>query len=72
MTTALDANARRRLRDLDERKVRAWGAYQESLRNLEGSEYDEAESRCWERLQRKLREVERQRAELVGHEPHRS
>ena len=67
MTTALDANARRRLRDLDERTVRAWSAYQESLRDLAGAEYDEAETRCWERLQRKLREVERQRAELVGH-----
>jgi hypothetical protein len=69
MTTALDANARRRLRDLDERTARAWSAYQESLRNLEGSEYDEAETRCWDRLQRKLREVERQRAELVGDVP---
>ena len=72
MTTVLDANARRRLRDLDERTARAWSAYQESLRDLEGVEYDEAESRCWERLQRKLREVERQRAELVGDEPQRS
>jgi Skp family chaperone for outer membrane proteins len=67
MTTTLDANARRRLRDLDERKARAWSAYQESLRDLEGTEYDEAESRCWDRLQRKLQEVERQRAELVAH-----
>ena len=67
MTTALDPNARRRLRDLDERTARAWGAYQESLRGLEGAEYQEAETRCWERLQRKLREVERQRAELMAH-----
>jgi hypothetical protein len=67
MTTALDPNARRRLRELDERTARAWGAYHESLRDLEGQEYHEAESRCWDRLQRKLREVERQRAELTEH-----
>jgi hypothetical protein len=67
MTTALDPNARRRLRDLEERTARAWGAYNESLRDLEGDEYRDAETRCWDRLQRKLREVERQRAELMGH-----
>jgi hypothetical protein len=67
MTTALDPNARRRLRDLDERTARAWSAYNESLRDLEGQEYHDAEARCWDRLQRKLREVERQRAELIGH-----
>jgi hypothetical protein len=67
MTTALDPNARRRLRELDERTARAWSAYHESLRDLDGQEYNEAESRCWDRLQRKLREVERQRAEVMDH-----
>jgi len=67
MTTALDPNARRRLRELDERTVRAWSAYHESLRDLDGQEYNEAESRCWDRLQRKLREVDRQRAEVMDH-----
>jgi hypothetical protein len=64
MTTALDPSHRRRLRELDERRSRAWDAYQDSLQALEGSEYEAAEHRCWERLQRKLTEVERERAAL--------
>jgi hypothetical protein len=36
----------------------AWAAYRESLRGLEGSEYEETEHASWERLQRALRELE--------------
>jgi hypothetical protein len=56
----------RKLKELDERRARAWGAYRDSLRDLAGRDYDEAENRSWERLQRKLRELEAQRAEVVG------
>jgi hypothetical protein len=35
----------------------AWEAYRESLRDLEGSEYEEAERASWERLQRALLEL---------------
>jgi len=56
----------RKLKELDERRARAWGAYRDSLRDLAGRDYDEAEHRSWERLQRKLRELEAQRAEVVG------
>jgi hypothetical protein len=55
------------MRELDDRTARAWGAYHESLRDLDGDEYSEAETRCWDRLQRKLKEVERQRTELMDH-----
>lgn len=56
----------RKLRELDERTRRAWTAYREGLRSLEGEEYDDAERRSWDRLQRKLAEVEGERSELVG------
>jgi hypothetical protein len=55
-----------RLRELDEDVQRAWSTYSESIRDLEGAEYEEAEQRCWERLQRKLEEFERERASLLG------
>ena len=43
-------------RTLAERE--AWDAYRDSLRDLEGSEYEETERASWERLQRALRELE--------------
>ena len=54
----------RKLKELDERTARAWGAYRDSLRDLAGRDYDDAEDRSWERLQRKLRRLEQRRAEL--------
>ena len=56
----------RKLKELDERRARAWGAYRDSLRDLAGRDYDDAEDRSWDRLQRKLRELDAERAELVG------
>jgi hypothetical protein len=55
----------RQLKELDERKARAWGAYRDSIRELTGQDYDDAERRSWDRLQRKLKELEDQRAEVV-------
>ena len=43
-------------RTLAERE--AWDAYRDSLRDLEGTEYEETERASWERLQRALRELE--------------
>jgi hypothetical protein len=51
--------------ELDERTRQAWSTYQDSLRELSGPEYDDAEGRSWERLQRKLRQVDRERAALT-------
>jgi hypothetical protein len=50
--------------ELDERTRRAWTTYRDSLRNLTGRDYDDAEHRSWERLQRKLKQVEDERAAL--------
>ena len=44
--------------ELDERTRRAWTAYRDSLRDVSGPEYDEAERRSWDRLQRKLAQLE--------------
>jgi hypothetical protein len=56
----------RKLKELDERRARAWGTYRDSLRDLAGRDYDDAEDRSWERLQRKLSELDAERAELVS------
>jgi hypothetical protein len=40
----------------------AWDAYRDSLRDIEGSDYEEVERVSWERLQRAL-------LELRAHEP---
>jgi hypothetical protein len=57
------------LEEIDERTLHAWTAYRDSLRELTGREYDEAEHRSWERLQRKLRRLEQCRVELASSEP---
>jgi hypothetical protein len=56
----------RQLKELDERRTRAWGAYRDSLRELQGRDYEDAERRSWDRLQRKLKELDEQRAEVVA------
>ena len=53
-----------KLSELDERTQRAWKAYRDSLRDLSGRDYDDAEHRSWERLQRKLRQLDDERAAL--------
>jgi hypothetical protein len=59
------------LEEIDERTLHAWTAYRDSLRDLTGREYDEAEHRSWERLQRKLRQLEQCRVELASSGDHR-
>ena len=59
-----DENGKRS--ELDERTRRAWTAYRESLRDLSGRDYDQAEGRSWARLQRKLKELDDERAALAG------
>jgi len=56
----------RKLKELDERRTRAWVAYRDSLRELQGRDYEDAERRSWDRLQRKLKELDEQRAEVVA------
>jgi len=54
------------LEEIDERTLNAWTAYRDSLRELTGREYDDAEHRSWDRLQRKLHQLEQSRVELAS------
>jgi hypothetical protein len=50
--------------ELDAGTARAWGAYSQSLRGLNGDEYDLAEQESWTELQSELRRLERRRQSL--------
>jgi hypothetical protein len=62
-------SAPKRDSELDERTRRAWGSYRESLRDLSGRDYDDAERRSWDRLQRKLKQLEDERVALEAASP---
>jgi hypothetical protein len=53
-----------RLEELAELEREAWIEYRESLRDLQGREYDEAEAASWDELQRILAEVSAEREPL--------
>ena len=53
--------------EIDERTLDAWTTYRDSLRELTGVAYDEAERRSWDRLQRKLTQLQHRRDELLDH-----
>ena len=53
------------LRELDDGTRRAWTAYAERIRDLDGEEYERAESESWTELQTELRRIERRRASLT-------
>ena len=57
-----------RLEELAEVEREAWTDYRESLRDLEGRDYEVAEAASWEELQRTLAEVaaERDASEVAG------
>jgi len=57
------------LRELDDGTRRAWTAYAERLRHLDGEEYERAESQSWTELQTELRRLERRRASLTPTSP---
>jgi hypothetical protein len=56
----------RKLAEIDERTREAWERYTESLRDLAGRDYEEAEGESWDRLQRRLRELDDERALAAG------
>ncbi len=60
-TTAPDIDPR----ELDDGTRRAWMAYNERLRDLDGEEYERVESESWTELQAELRRLERRRASLT-------
>jgi len=53
-----------RLEELADLEREAWIEYRESLRDLQGREYDVAEAASWDDLQRTLADVTAERAEL--------
>lgn len=53
-----------RLEELAQLEREAWTDYRESLRDLAGRDYEEAEAASWEDLQRLLSDVSAERAEL--------
>jgi hypothetical protein len=56
----------RKLSELDARTQQAWAAYNDSLRDLHGREYEEAEGQSWDRLQKRLQELDGERQLVVG------
>jgi hypothetical protein len=66
MTTYISDQQARKLADIDERTRQAWTAYNESLRELQGREYEEAEDESWGRLRKRLKQLEDERALVEG------
>jgi hypothetical protein len=56
----------RKLAEIDAHAKRAWAAYNDSLRDLEGREYEDAEGQSWDRLQKRLSELDGERQLVVG------
>jgi hypothetical protein len=56
----------RKLSELDASTKQAWAAYNDSVRDLEGREYEEAEGQSWDRLQKRLQELDGERQLVVG------
>jgi hypothetical protein len=61
MTSLTPDKREERLADIGVREREAWETYQESLRNLQGRDYEEAEDQSWDRLQKRLRALDEER-----------
>ena len=61
MTSLTPDKREERLADIDAREREAWETYQESLRDLQGRDYEEAEDQSWDRLQKRLRVLDEER-----------
>ena len=66
MTALTHEQVTRKLSELDARTKQAWVAYNDSLRDLEGKEYEDAEHQSWDRLQKRLQELDGERQLVVG------
>jgi hypothetical protein len=65
MTTFISDQQARKLADIEARTRQAWASYNDSLRDLSGRDYEDAEDRSWDRLQRTLTLLEDER-QLLG------
>lgn len=66
MTTFAPNQTDRRLEELDIVTRDAWAHYSDSVRELAGREYEEAERESWAELQATLRAVDAERDELAA------
>ena len=66
MTAFTQEQATRKLEEIDVRTKQAWAAYNESIRDLAGREYEDAEGQSWDRLQKRLSELDGERQLVVG------
>jgi hypothetical protein len=64
MTTFISDQAQ--LAALEQREREAWATYTETLRDLQGKDYEDAEDESWDRLQKTLKQLEEERQLLVG------
>ena len=51
---------------LEGREREAWATYTETLRDLQGKDYEDAEDESWDRLQKTLKQLEEERQLLAG------
>ena len=65
-TSAPDRDSSHQHGEHEDRTRLAWVAYRDSLRDLRGEDYDEAERRSWDRLQRRLSEIEDERSSTTA------
>ena len=65
MTTSTHDKHARRLAEIEDGTRDAWATYNESLRDLEGRDYEEAEDQSWDRLQKRLKQLDDERRVLV-------
>ena len=65
MTTFISDQQARKLADIEARKGQAWASYNESLRELSGRDYEDAEDQSWDRLQETLRQLDEERQLLA-------
>jgi hypothetical protein len=61
MTTAIRPDIER---ELAERQRAAWSRYTDSLRDLDGRAYEDAEAASWAELQRTLHQIDAERLAL--------
>ena len=66
MTTYISDQKARKLADIDERTREAWTTYNDSLRDLQGRDYEDAEDESWNRLRKRLKQLEDERALVEG------
>ena len=65
MTTFISDHQARKLADIEARTRQAWASYNDSLRELRGRDYEDAEDRSWDRLQKTLKQLEDERQLLA-------